>query len=255
MKRFKIIILLFSLFATYSFAQDIQVSSMNQNIEYNKRNIIQPYGIVFESMKSYLMLSKFLIKNGDKNSKFLYAEGMIVKGNNHYDIKLSVDFQSKFINNLDVTTVIVVANYKLIQESDKIETLKLGMVTLPISTPWRKEFRLKASDNIKDPKFFDAFYYGFYKTLYQEEISNYDAVKIVKKDTKENLIKDVLKAMKSQAAKKAKLEKKKSQEKVKTKKIKIVKKAKLENKEIKKADSPKKEIKKEDKKNKDEGIF
>jgi hypothetical protein len=179
MKRFGILILLISFFSSFSYA--VQFSSAKSELCYTKRVIPQKYDLVFDAMKSYLISSKFLLKSGDKSSKFLYTEGMIVIDNEHYEIKLSVNFKTKFVNEEEVTSISVVANYKMIEESNKMETLTLGAISFSIPTPWNKEFRLKKSDNIKDPAFFKSFYYGFYKVLYQEEIDNFGTQKDIKK--------------------------------------------------------------------------
>ena len=184
MRKFRLVVLFVSLFSLNLYAGSVAIQSPQTELCYTKRIIPQPYDVVFNAMKRYLMSANFLLKTGDKESKFLYTEGMIVVDNDHYNIKLSVNFKTKFLEGMEVTDVSVVANYKLVEESSAMESMSIGTVTFPVPTPWNKEFREKESDNIKDPDFFRAFYYGFYKTLYQEEIDNFGTQKKAEKQEK-----------------------------------------------------------------------
>jgi len=184
MKKFRLVILFVSLFSLNLYASGVVIQSPQAELCYTKRIVPQPYDVVFNAMKRYLMSANFLLKTGDKESKFLYTEGMIVVDDKHYEVKLSVNFKTKFLSGKEFTAVSVVANYKMIEESSTMESMQLGVITFPIPTPWNREFRLKESDNIKDPDFFRAFYYGFYKTLYQEEIDNFGTQKKEEKQEK-----------------------------------------------------------------------
>jgi len=193
MKKFKLLILFVSLFSLNVYAKGDRIQISKSELCYTSRVIPYSYEEVFDVMKRYLISSNFLIKKEDRDGKFMYAEGLIVikdKGiifssNKYYEVKLNLNFQSKILNGVDITPVLIVADYKKVEKNQEAKYVSVGRVSFPIPTPWHKEFRLKDSGNIKDPDFFRAFYYGFYKTLYQEEIDNFGTQKKVEKKKKE----------------------------------------------------------------------
>jgi len=161
MKKIAIVLIVLS---SYLFA--LQMQGVASNNCYTKRIYPLPKHVVFEGLKDVFLKSNINIKQADEKNGFIQGDGILnTKGDKIYSLTITSTIKTVDGKYTQINTIV---SYSVSEKKGSVSNVGVSGIVFPISVPWRKEFLVQSSGNVKDPQFYIGFYTNLEKCIYDD---------------------------------------------------------------------------------------
>ena len=189
MRKYLLLLLFSSLFA-------FNMQGVVSNNCYTKRIYPLPKNVVFEGLKDVFLKSNINIKEASEKDGFIQGNGILqTNGDKIYSLTITSTLKT-IGNNTQINTIV---SYSVSEKKSSVGQAGIGGVVFPIAVPWRKEFLVQATGNVKDPQFYIGFYTNLEKCIYDNLMMDNSPLK-----PKVKKVKPAIKTVKKKEANKTK---------------------------------------------------